>query len=244
MARRQGNAVAVDEVVLRDGTRAPAADLAHIVPELRHLAVPMDSLVRDPRNARGHNERNLGAIKASLLKYGQRLPVVVQEDGRIIRVGNGRHEAASALGWRYIAAVVVDDTTPEAVGFALVDNRSAELATWNYEVLSQLVDEMRAGDLDVSLTELGWTESELGSLSLVQTWDSVHVGDSGAGDDGAGVTLPSSTIRVTAEQKARIDAALGVAKDQGAPTTTPGETLAWLCDEWRASIDGVVVPSC
>ena len=40
-------------------------DLAHIAEPLRHLAVPIGSLVADAANARRHDEKNLAAIKAS-----------------------------------------------------------------------------------------------------------------------------------------------------------------------------------
>ena len=73
-------------------------DLSHIALPLRPLAVSIDSLNLDPANARLHDEKNLAAIKGSLARFGQRLPLVVQKQGMIVRAGNGRVVAAKMLG--------------------------------------------------------------------------------------------------------------------------------------------------
>ena len=113
---------------------------AHIAEPLRHLAIPIASLVLDPSNARKHGERNLEAIKASLAKFGQRAPIVVQRDGMVVRSGNGRLLAAKALGWTEIAATIIDEDNSTAAQFAIADNRTAELAEWDNETLALLLD--------------------------------------------------------------------------------------------------------
>ena len=113
---------------------------AHIAEQLRHLAIPITSLVLDPSNARKHGDRNLEAIKASLAKFGQRSPVVVQRDGMVVRSGNGRLLAAKALGWTEIAATIIDEDNSTAAQFAIADNRTAELAEWDNETLALLLD--------------------------------------------------------------------------------------------------------
>lgn len=113
---------------------------AHIAEQLRHLAIPITSLVLDPSNARKHGERNLEAIKASLAKFGQRSPIVVQRDGMVVRSGNGRLLAAKALGWTEIAATIIDEDNATAAQFAIADNRTAELAEWDKETLALLLD--------------------------------------------------------------------------------------------------------
>jgi len=114
----------------------------HIAEDLRKLAVAVADLNPDPSNARRHGERNLDAIKASLAAFGQRKPLVVQREGMIVRAGNGTLEAAKALGWDHIAAVVIDEDSAQAVQFAIADNRTAELAEWDDETLATLLDGM------------------------------------------------------------------------------------------------------
>lgn len=72
--------------------------------------------------------KNIETIKASLARFGQRTPLVVQRQGMIVRKGNGTLEAARALGWGIIAALVVDEGDVPATAYALADNRSGELA--------------------------------------------------------------------------------------------------------------------
>lgn len=132
----------------------------NIAEPLAHLAIPIDDLNLDPKNARTHDERNINAIKDSLEKFGQRLPIVVQKEGMIVRAGNGRVIAARAMGWTEIAAVVVDEGNVEATAFALADNRSAELAAWDDEALRLALSTLEAEDVDA----LGWDEKELGKL--------------------------------------------------------------------------------
>lgn len=141
----------------------PKPDLSYIVPELRQLAVSIDSLVLDPGNARLHPEKNLAAIQRSLARFGQRQPVVVQAKNRIVRAGNGRVVAAKALGWTHIAALLVDEDDTSATAYAIADNRSSELATWDEEALAQLLHTLAAEDsIDVEVT--GFSRDEVDRL--------------------------------------------------------------------------------
>lgn len=79
-------------------TSTVESTLSHIELPFRPLAIPIDSLNLDPANARLHDEKNLAAIKGSLARFGQRLPLVVQQQGMIVRAGNGRVVAAKMLG--------------------------------------------------------------------------------------------------------------------------------------------------
>lgn len=120
----------------------PPPDLSHIAEALRHLAVPIETLAHDPANARTHGEQNLASICASLRRFGQRLPLVVQREGMIVRSGNGRLDAALSLGWTHIAALIVDEADAEATAWALCDNRSSELAEWDDARLASLLKTM------------------------------------------------------------------------------------------------------
>lgn len=134
--------------------------LSHINESLRSLAVEVSSLTPDPRNARKHSARNLDAIKASLDAFGQQKPVVITSDGVVV-AGNGLVEAARALGWSHVAAVKVEAEHAKAYGIA--DNRTAELSSWDTEVLRELLTELP------SLDSVGFTEAEL--KALVDEWE-------------------------------------------------------------------------
>lgn len=123
--------------------------LSYIAEQLRPLAVPVADIVKDPANARKHGGDNLTAIAASLRVYGQRKPIVVNKRNGVVEAGNGTLEAAIALGWSHLAAVYVDDDPSTAAGYAISDNRTAELAEWDDTALEALLREIDTGDADL-----------------------------------------------------------------------------------------------
>jgi len=116
--------------------------LPYIAAPLRPLAEPLEALHVDARNARKHDERNLKSIVASLKEFGQVKPIVVNADGTI-EAGNGTYEAARRLGWTHLAAVRVQHDPAAARGYALADNRTAELADWDDAMLQALLAEVQ-----------------------------------------------------------------------------------------------------
>jgi DNA modification methylase len=117
-------------------------------------------LIPDPQNARQHDEKNLKAIEGSLKEFGQRKPIVITESGVIV-AGNGTVEAAKRLAWTHIEAVKVpNDWTPDKIkAFAIADNRTAELANWNQEVLTSQLLELEGEGWE--LAEFGFEAFEL-----------------------------------------------------------------------------------
>ena len=103
--------------------------------------VSISDLTPDPANARKHGERNLKAIIDSLRAFGQQKPIVVDRRGVVI-AGNGTLEAAKRLGWEEIAIVRTELEPTQATAFGIADNRTAELAEWDEEVLVSLLDSL------------------------------------------------------------------------------------------------------
>lgn len=116
----------------------------------------------DPANARKHDERNIGAIVASLKRFGQQKPIVV-DSSHVVRAGNGTLEAARLLGWTEIDCVVTDLKGSEATAYAIADNRTAELASWDDDVLAATLNGLLADDADL-LAAAGFDEAELAEL--------------------------------------------------------------------------------
>ena len=122
--------------------------------------VPLDSLHQDPANARQHDERNLDAIKGSLARFGMQKPIVVDHTG-LIRAGNGTYSAARALGWHEIDVVETDLAGLEATAFAIADNRTSDLSSFDEAALSKLLSELRAED---ALEGVGFDTAEVDAL--------------------------------------------------------------------------------
>jgi hypothetical protein len=132
----------------------------NIIKDLLSLAKRIDLFTEDPANARLHSKKNIDTIKSSLTIYGQRKPIVVQKtkDGLIVRAGNGTLRAAKDLGWKSIAAVVIEESNTSATGFSLVDNRSSDLSEFDDDVLSKLLRGLEEDDID--LGKLGFDDLE------------------------------------------------------------------------------------
>jgi DNA modification methylase len=117
--------------------RTPAPDLSYIAEDLRPFAVPIDSLVLDPANARDHGEANRASVRSSLTERGQTLPITVRLASRVIMTGNCTVEEMLALGHTHVAALFRDYTEAQAAAWAIAHNRTAELATWDYRQLGE-----------------------------------------------------------------------------------------------------------
>jgi len=113
--------------------------------------VKIDALDLDPRNARKHDAKNLKAIADSLEQFGQRKPIVVW--GKTVVAGNGTLAAARSLGWTEISVVYVpsDWSSDQVKAYALADNRSAELAAWDEQVLASQLLELQEAEFDIEL---------------------------------------------------------------------------------------------
>ena len=128
---------------------------------LKPLAFPIDQLKPDPGNARRHNERNMAAIEASLRRHGWRGVVVARRKDKRILAGHGRIEAARRQGETTAPVLFVDGNDAQAAAFAVADNRTAELAGWSAELLSEALSELTQDEQ----AELAFTMEEIHQLT-------------------------------------------------------------------------------
>lgn len=139
-----------------------AAKKNRIAGSLRVLILPIESLTPDPQNARLHPTENLEAIRLSLARYGQLKPIVARRKGKVVLAGNGTLEAAKSLGWTQIAVSLVDLDDVAASGYAIADNRTAELAKWDLEIVARL-ERLQA---QAGKPMPGWTADEIIGLRI------------------------------------------------------------------------------
>ena len=106
-------------------------------------------LTPDPRNARRHNPRNVGMLEKALNEVGAARSIVIDERG-VVLAGNATIEAAGRAGIERVHVVDADGETLVAVRrtgltqaqktrLALYDNRTAELADWDSEVIADML---------------------------------------------------------------------------------------------------------
>lgn len=120
---------------------------------LSDLLKPIAELHLDPANARKHGDESIAALKASLARFGQQRPVLIDANNVAI-AGNGVLQAARELGWTHIAAVQSDMHSVERTAYGIADNRLAELSTWDHDVLRRIATELPPDLASVSLAGL------------------------------------------------------------------------------------------
>lgn len=113
-----------------------------IADDLRPLARPISDLLPMPGNPR---LGNIEAVMRSYDTFGQRKPIVARRDGTVI-AGNHQLEAAKRLGWSEIAVVFVDDDDLTAKAYSLADNKTGDLASYNYADLDAMLAEVRVDE--------------------------------------------------------------------------------------------------
>ena len=131
-----------------------------IIESLKNLAVGIDSLQGLPGNPR---LGDVDAVAKSLERFGQRKPIVVRKDDGTIIAGNHTWQAAKKLGWKEIAVAYVGDDDTTAQAYALADNRTAELGSYDEQALKDLIDKVAAVDPDLVRTS-GWSDDAVKEL--------------------------------------------------------------------------------
>jgi DNA modification methylase len=124
--------------------------------------IKISELSCDPANARKHPDRNIETIVASLKRFGQQKPIVI-DSSNVVRAGNGTLEAARSMGWTEIDCVRTALKGSDAIAYAIADNRTAELAEWDDDVLAASLNGLLADDPDL-LNAAGFSDEELAAL--------------------------------------------------------------------------------
>jgi len=125
--------------------------------ELRPLAA-IKPYEKNPR----FNDTAVNAVARSIREFGFRQPIVVDEQNVII-VGHTRWKAAAQLGLERVPVHVALGLTPEqAKAYRIADNATADLATWDLQLLPGELVELQRLDVDLSL--LGFSKDELSAL--------------------------------------------------------------------------------
>ncbi len=202
------------------------APINKIANSLSMMIVDINSLTSDPDNARLHPDRNMKSIKDSLKQYGQVKPIVVRKDKMLVVAGNGTLEAAKLLGWTKIAASIVDMDDVTAAGYGLADNRSAELAKWDFEVVARL----DALLLEAGHASIGWSLDELEVLRAAD-WTPPAVEDDESVPD---PTTPNDLLlSFTPDQYSSVELAINKVRELlDDPELDRADCLVQICLSW------------
>lgn len=109
----------------------------------------------NPRN----NDNAVQYVANSIKKFGFKVPIVI-DDNYVIVAGDTRYKAAIQLGMERVPCVIASDLTEEqAKEYRIADNKSAEVATWDYLMLANEI-----GDSSSDFTNYGFTANEISNL--------------------------------------------------------------------------------
>src|SRR5262244_1111819 len=119
-------------------------------------SIAVDALKPNARNARTHSRKQIRQIADSITAFGFLVPILIDDGGNII-AGGGRHAAAVLLGLQEVPMIRVEGLSEaKRRALALADNKIAENAGWDRELLAselpELADILVVEGLDISIT--------------------------------------------------------------------------------------------
>ena len=111
----------------------------------------IDSIKPYEKNPR-KNDDAVKYVAESIKQFGFKVPIVIDSDG-IIVAGHTRYKAAKKLKLQEVPCIVADDLTEEQVkAFRLADNKVAEAAEWDFDLLGEELDDI----LDIDMESFGF----------------------------------------------------------------------------------------
>ena len=151
--------------------------------------VPIEQLVPYAQNARTHNDQQLAIIGQSIEAFGWMNPVLI-DDHHVIIAGHGRVEAARRLGLSTAPTLRVSGLSADQVrAYRLADNRIAEIAGWDEEILAIELQHITEVEIGCSLEALGWKPPE------VEVFLDTHINSNAGGEDERAEELPPASTR-------------------------------------------------
>lgn len=150
------------------------------------------SLIPYINNAKIHPPEQIAKIAASIAEFGFDQPIVVDDQGIIIK-GHGRLAASLLLGLKRVPVVVRTDLTPSEVKAArLADNKTAE-SPWDEELLRLELAALQEHAYDLALT--GFSDGELKALLAEPESESA----AGLTDEDAIPEAPENAVTVSGD---------------------------------------------
>lgn len=133
--------------------------VASFAPQI--IQLKLSELKPSPRNARTHSQKQIHQIAQSIKAFGFTNPVAINGSGEIIS-GHGRCEAAKLLGMTHVPAIRLDHLNSEQARLLrIADNRLAEAAGWDEELLKLELGELIELDIEIELTGFEMAEIDV-----------------------------------------------------------------------------------
>ena len=116
----------------------------------------IDDVIPYENNPR-KNDEAVDYVAKSIKEFGFKVPIIIDKNGVIV-TGHTRLKAAKKLGMDEVPVILADDLTEEQIkAFRLADNKVAEFADWDDELLKMELD-----DIDIDMSDFGFVFGEIG----------------------------------------------------------------------------------
>lgn len=131
--------------------------LSDLVIDLREIA----SLRPAARLVRTHSKKQIALLAKSIAEFGWTVPILIDDTGQIL-AGHARVAAAKSLGHTSVPTICLSSLSEvQKRAYVIADNRLAELAGWDRELLLLEFKEMAALDIDLTSTAFSTAEIDL-----------------------------------------------------------------------------------
>lgn len=126
--------------------------------EIKQIAT--DDLKPWEKNPRA-NDAAVDAVAKSIEMFGFNVPILYDQHMTIV-AGHVRWKAAKKLGLTTVPGVQLSLTRAQREAFAVADNKTAEIADWDYDVLGEILNNLPDDGIDLS--SLGFSDAELDAI--------------------------------------------------------------------------------
>lgn len=139
-------------------------DFTHLGQSLNLHYLPSDELKPYKNNPRTHSKRQIKQIANSIQEFGFTNPILIDENNMII-AGHGRIEAAKQLGIRQVPVVHLKHLSEaQKRAYIIADNKLAENAGWDLELLQAEISAIHELEVDFDLTVMGYEVAEIDQI--------------------------------------------------------------------------------
>jgi hypothetical protein len=107
------------------------------------------------------NDHAVDAVAESIRSFGFNVPILCDQNSVII-AGHTRWKAAQKLGLEKVPVILVEMTDAKRRAFAVADNKTAEIADWDFPTLREVLEELRSEDIDIK--SMGFSDEEIEDL--------------------------------------------------------------------------------
>lgn len=101
------------------------------------------------------NDHAVDAVAESIRSFGFNVPILCDQNLTIV-AGHTRWKAAQKLGMTKVSAIVVEMTDTQRRAFSIADNKTAEIADWDFPKLGEVLEELRSEDFDFKSLGFRW----------------------------------------------------------------------------------------